>query len=275
MPTAVLVAVDSEETREEAIAVAEQLRRRGIASEVAPTADKFRKQIRYADRRGIPYVWFLRPDGGEVKDLRSGDQHAADPQAWLPPEEDRPPAGALEPVTTVVSATEVLHRRLATQRLLAERLGSPAAVVELLTCVQSQEFGHALWSLGMRSDRRRTRTPRRRSTGASSFGPTSCARPGTSSLPEDIGWLLAVTAPRVHQLNGTMYRKLGLDPAGMDRAADLIVDALDRRGGTHPGRAGSAAGQQRADAGLPGDERRAGGADRAAARCGGRSTRTR
>ena len=26
-----------------------------------------------------------------MKDLRSGDQHAADPQAWLPPEEDRQP----------------------------------------------------------------------------------------------------------------------------------------------------------------------------------------
>ena len=47
-------------------------------------ADKFGKQIRYADRRGIPFVWFSRPEGGEVKDLRSGDQYAADPQAWHP-----------------------------------------------------------------------------------------------------------------------------------------------------------------------------------------------
>ena len=54
-------------------------------------------------------------------------------------------------MTTAVSAAEVLHRRLATQRLLPDRLGSPAEVVGLLTGVQSQEFGHALWSLGMRS----------------------------------------------------------------------------------------------------------------------------
>ena len=71
--------------------MAEQLRARGIACEVAPAADKFGKQIRYADRRGIPFVWFSSPEGGEVKDLRSGDQHPADPQAWLPPEEDRRP----------------------------------------------------------------------------------------------------------------------------------------------------------------------------------------
>ena len=58
---------------------------------MAPAADKFGKQIRYADRRGIPFVWFSGRDGDEVKDMRSGDQHAADPQAWLPPEEDRHP----------------------------------------------------------------------------------------------------------------------------------------------------------------------------------------
>ena len=41
---------------------------------------KFGKQIRYAERRGIPYVWFPGADGGhEVKDIRSGEQVAADP----------------------------------------------------------------------------------------------------------------------------------------------------------------------------------------------------
>ena len=34
------------------------LRRRGIPTEVSPSAAKFGKQIRYAERRGIPYVWF-------------------------------------------------------------------------------------------------------------------------------------------------------------------------------------------------------------------------
>ncbi len=92
VPTAVLVAVDTEESRGDAIAVAEQLRSRGISTEVAPKADKFGRQIRYADRRGIPYVWFGPAAGGEVKDIRSGDQVAADPTSWLPPVEDRRPS---------------------------------------------------------------------------------------------------------------------------------------------------------------------------------------
>jgi histidyl-tRNA synthetase len=88
VPTCVLVAVDSEETRSAAIATAAKLRARGIACEVAPKADKFGKQIRYADRRGIPFVWF---SGDEVKDIRSGEQLPADPDAWLPPASDLRP----------------------------------------------------------------------------------------------------------------------------------------------------------------------------------------
>ena len=88
VPTAVLVAVNDEETRPEADAVARALRARGIPTEVAPKADKFGKQIRHADRRGIPYVWFGGMDG-EVKDIRSGDQLAATASSWEPPAEDR------------------------------------------------------------------------------------------------------------------------------------------------------------------------------------------
>ena len=87
-PSAVLVAVNDEADRDHSTAVATALRARGIACEVAPRAEKFGKQIRYADRRGIPFVWFPRSDGDQVKDIRSGAQVAADPASWSPPAED-------------------------------------------------------------------------------------------------------------------------------------------------------------------------------------------
>jgi histidyl-tRNA synthetase len=60
---------------------------------VAPEPAKYGKQIRFAERRGIPYVWFPQPGGGhEVKDIRSGDQVAADPEAWTPPQADLHPS---------------------------------------------------------------------------------------------------------------------------------------------------------------------------------------
>ena len=91
VPTVVLVAVDAEDTRPAAIGVAERLRARGIATEVAPSADKYGRQIRYADRRSIPYVWFGSGPGSEVKDLRTGEQLPADPDRWVPPPADLHP----------------------------------------------------------------------------------------------------------------------------------------------------------------------------------------
>ena len=91
VPSAVLVAVVDEESREASASVAAALRSRGIACEVAPAADKFGKQIKYADRRGIPFVWFPEADGHSVKDIRTGDQQGADPDSWEPPDEDRVP----------------------------------------------------------------------------------------------------------------------------------------------------------------------------------------
>jgi histidyl-tRNA synthetase len=93
-PAAVLVALNDEESRDGAVAIATALRARGVACEVAPSAAKFGKQIRYAERRGIPFVWFpgARESGDEVKDIRSGEQLPADASSWLPPEQDLRPA---------------------------------------------------------------------------------------------------------------------------------------------------------------------------------------
>jgi histidyl-tRNA synthetase len=92
VPSAVLVAVAEDEARGQSEAVATALRSRGIPTEVAPSAQKFGKQIRFADRRGIPFVWFPRPGGAdEVKDIRSGEQVVADPATWTPPTEDLHP----------------------------------------------------------------------------------------------------------------------------------------------------------------------------------------
>jgi hypothetical protein len=49
--------------------------------------------------------------------------------------------------------------------------------------------------------------------------------------PDDIRWLLMLTAPRVHTLNGTYYRKFELDDALLARSHALFADAL--QGGKH------------------------------------------
>jgi histidyl-tRNA synthetase len=96
VPSAVLVALVDEESRATSDAVAAALRAHGVPCEVAPAAQKFGKQIRFAERRGIPYVWFPAADphsaaGHEVKDIRSGEQVHADPATWTPPTDDLTP----------------------------------------------------------------------------------------------------------------------------------------------------------------------------------------
>lgn len=93
VPTAVLISLVDEDSWSDAQDVATHLRARGISCEVSASAAKFGKQIKYADKRGIPFVWFSSVDDDgtvthEVKDIRSGEQVAADPSAWMPPAED-------------------------------------------------------------------------------------------------------------------------------------------------------------------------------------------
>lgn len=101
-PTCVLVALADDDARTSARAVATALRVRGIATEVSPSAAKYGKQIRFAQRRGIPYVWFpaeAAVDGQPaVRDIRTGEQVPADVGTWLPPSADLRPA-------TVMSVT--------------------------------------------------------------------------------------------------------------------------------------------------------------------------
>ena len=49
---------------------------------------KFGKQIRYAEKRGIPYVLFLSGAGAEVRDIRTGEQTPVELESWTPRPED-------------------------------------------------------------------------------------------------------------------------------------------------------------------------------------------
>lgn len=78
-PAKVLVVLPEEEQRGVMNEVAQTLRKRGINTETAH-GGKLKKQIAYAEKKGIPYVWF--PADGQVKDMASGEQTDADAESW-------------------------------------------------------------------------------------------------------------------------------------------------------------------------------------------------
>jgi hypothetical protein len=129
----------------------------------------------------------------------------------------------------------VLQRRLATQMLQGAGLPGAVDVVRLLGCVQSQEYAHALWSLGMRTSGLRAAEVQAEFD-RGDFLRTHILRPTWHFVAaEDIRWILEVTAPRVQKLNQAIYRQEGLDLATLDRGLALIVEEL--KGGRYRTRA--------------------------------------
>jgi histidyl-tRNA synthetase len=80
-PSTVYVTLFDEELYPQTLALAARLRSAGINTEQSLEADRLGKQIRYADRQGIPYVAILGPDELAqdrvvLKNLASGEQQA-------------------------------------------------------------------------------------------------------------------------------------------------------------------------------------------------------
>ncbi|MBC8076067.1 MAG: AlkZ family DNA glycosylase, partial [Chloroflexales bacterium] len=120
----------------------------------------------------------------------------------------------------------IAHERLYHQRLAANPLDHPAAVVQWLGAVQAQDYAGAKWSLGLRL-RAATDDDVERAFNEGAILRTHLLRPTWHFVvPADIGWLLALTAPRVHALNAPYYRKIGLDDALYGRVVDALTGAL-------------------------------------------------
>lgn len=86
-PTDVMVVVPGADSRTDALHTGELLRSRGFDTEVFHSTAKIGKQLQYASKKGIPFVWFppFDEDGNhEVKDMGTGEQGAADPRTWSP-----------------------------------------------------------------------------------------------------------------------------------------------------------------------------------------------
>ncbi len=85
--TDILITVFDDAQRADALALAQHLRQRKFNIEVYHSATKLQKQMSYADKKQIPYVWFL-PNADQpqhqVKNMTSGEQMVADPQHWQP-----------------------------------------------------------------------------------------------------------------------------------------------------------------------------------------------
>jgi hypothetical protein len=142
---------------------------------------------------------------------------------------------------------EVVRRRLHAQRLRGPGLGSPADAVRHLLAVQAQEFPYARWSLAQRTGGlgASVAAPSQRVAAAVATAAeveqavsdgiilrTHILRPTWHFVHrEDLRWLTALSAPRLHQGNAGMYRQTGIDAAAADRSGRVLAEAVG--GGRH------------------------------------------
>lgn len=83
-PADILVVLPSEDRRALANETAQILRKRGYNVETSH-GGKLKRQLAYAEKKGIPYIWFPPFEDGldhEVKNMDTGEQTQADPAIW-------------------------------------------------------------------------------------------------------------------------------------------------------------------------------------------------
>lgn len=117
-------------------------------------------------------------------------------------------------------------KRLAQQRLTADPLETVARAVRWLGAVQAQEYLDSKWSLRMRMVGG-TDEGIERAVNDGKILRTHAMRPTWHFVtPEDIRWLQALTGPRVHRQNGSLYRRLELDEELLARTDDILAAAV-------------------------------------------------
>jgi hypothetical protein len=114
---------------------------------------------------------------------------------------------------------DLAQQRLLNQRLVGAPFKKPEDVVRWLGAVQSQDYPGAKWALGQRT-RAATDAAIDEAFARGTILRTHVMRPTWHFvMPEDIRWMLALTAPRVNAVMAYYYRQADVDEA-------LVVAAI-------------------------------------------------
>ena len=122
--------------------------------------------------------------------------------------------------------SRVLAARLHNQLLAGAQPRRAADVVARLCAMQAQDYIGARWAIGLRAPRLDDAAVES-AFNAGAILRTHVLRPTWHFVtPADIGWMLSLTAPRVHQASAFYYRQHGLDARTLTRAHRVLVSEL-------------------------------------------------
>jgi Winged helix DNA-binding domain len=121
---------------------------------------------------------------------------------------------------------EIVRHRLHNQLLSQTKLTESNQVVARLGAVQAQDYAGAKWAIAQRT-KGLTDAAIDKDFNEGKILRTHMLRPTWHFVtPEDIRWMLALSAPRVHAGNAFMYRQLELEPAIIKKSYTVVEKAL-------------------------------------------------
>lgn len=121
---------------------------------------------------------------------------------------------------------ELLQHRLLNQQIAGSVLRTPQELVQHFGAMQSQEYAQAKWAIGLRVPHLHEQDVEA-AFNEGKILRTHVLRPTWHFVaPQDIRWILSVSAPRVQAFNAHMYRKTNLDTKLLNRCATIIESAL-------------------------------------------------
>lgn len=125
-----------------------------------------------------------------------------------------------------MNSSDIRNLRLQNQKLINSSFEDAAGVVGWLGAVQSQDFPAAKWGLGLRI-KNGTDADIEDAFNAGKILRTHVMRPTWHFvLPEDIRWMLRLTAPRVKKILASYDRRLELTEKLLSRCNKIFTKAL-------------------------------------------------
>ncbi len=125
-----------------------------------------------------------------------------------------------------VSLNDIALMRLVSQQLIQSRYTKAQDLVAWLGAIQAQEYAQTLWGIGLRIPNL-IADDIEKEFNEGQLLRTHVLRPTWHFVSaNDIHWMLALTAPRVHAVNAFMYKQTELNDALFNRSSEIIYKSL-------------------------------------------------
>lgn len=126
-----------------------------------------------------------------------------------------------------MSVFDINLMRLQNQHLAEPKLTKPAEIVQWLGAIQAQDYAGAKWAVGQRLKGASDDLIEKAFTNGDIIR-THVMRPTWHFIaPEDVRWMLDLTAARIHAIAATRHRQLELTDEVFTKCIDIITKALN------------------------------------------------